>query len=505
MTGRRWLCVVAAVLGGWMPAAGPAARADDWDGLVGADGLQKIAAACPDKAPAKAKQARKVLVLTEAKRDLDTAAKSAGMKFVPHPSAPNCAKAIEALGRKAGAFEATITSDAGAITAAGLAAYDAVVLANVYLEGKLYTVPRDAKDAAAKQYAARQQALLDFVKAGRGLVAIHNAACEALGWPEYNRMIGGTHRGHAWWAHQAVPVKVDDATHPLTAGLGAGGSTIEDDIYLLAGPYSRRGCRVLLSVDAAKAPASMTAERADGDYALSWVKPYGQGRVFYTALGHNPAAFEDAKFLTHLLAGIQFALGDLPADASPSEPLAAKAGFTTMKGWTALFDGTDLAAWKVSDEQAKSWVVDDGILRYDGRTGSLMTKESFGDYDLRVDFRLPRKADSGVLVRSGKQLNIWTWAMGSGEMWELRGGAKTDQERQQYIPKTREDRPVGEWNTFLVTVRDHRVTVVLNGREVITKAQLVGVKDTSPIGLQRHGDPLEFKSIYIKAGQKKGE
>jgi len=475
---------------------GATARADEWDDLVGVDGLAKIAAACPSKAPARPQAPRKVLVLTEAKSDLDRAAKSSGMKFVPHPSAPHCAKAVEALGKKTGAFEATITSDFRTVTSERLKGYDAVVLANVYLEGKLYSVPREEGDQ--EKFRPAQDALLAFVKGGKGLVGIHNAACEALGWGAYNAMLGGTHRGHAWWAHQTVPIRIDDARSPLTAAFGGKGLEVRDDIYLMGEPYSRTQCHVLLSVEAAKAPESMTAERADGDYPVSWIKTHGEGRVFYTALGDNAATFADPAFLQHLLAGIQFATGDLPTDTAGGAPRQTTAGFTPMKGWTPLFDGKSLGAWQVSDQQATSWLVEDGILRYDGRSGSLRTKESFGDYQLRVDFRLPRKADSGVFVRDSKQLNIWTWAMGSGEMWEHRGRAKTDEERKQYIPKTREDRPVGEWNTFLITVQDNRVTVVLNGKEVITKAKLLGVRDSSPIGLQRHGDPLEYKSIYIR-------
>jgi len=481
----------------------PAAiEADEWDELAGQETLKRIAAAAPASASARPKRARKVLVLTEAKRDFDAAAKKKGDKFVPHASAVHCAKAVALAGKRTGAFEATITSDFGVISAEGLKGYDAIVLANVYLEGKLYKVPRDLKGKDRATFEARQKALVAFVKGGGGLVGIHNAACEALGWPEYNEMIGGTHAGHAWYAREGrkVPIKIDDAKSPVNAAFGGKGFSIQDDIYLIAGPYSRDKLHVLLSVDAPKAPASMTAERADGDYPISWVKPFGQGRVFYTSLGHSPLTFENGRFLRYLLDGIQFALGDLHADTSGGKALRAKAGFTTMKGWTPLFDGKDLGAWSASDQQKAHWVVADGIIRYDGQAGTLRTKESFGDYMLRVDWRLPRKADSGVFVRDNKQLNIWTWDMGSGEMWEHRGRFKptTKGQRNPYIPKTREDRPVGEWNTFLITVSDGHVTVLLNGKEVITRAKLIGASPRSTIGLQRHGDPLEFKSIYIK-------
>jgi len=472
--------------------------ADEWDDLLGAETLAKLTAAAPANAPAKPSRPRKVLVLTESKSDLDRAAKSSGMKFVPHVSAPHCAKAVALAGKRTGAFEATITSDIRVLSDQGLKGYDAIVLANVYLEGKLYKVPRDMKGPDAATFAARRKALTAFVRGGGGLVGVHNATCEALGWGEYNAMIGATHSGHAWYAHTTTPVKLDDATSPLNAAFGGKGFEVRDDIYTFTGPYRRDKLHVLLSVDLSKAAGSMTADRYDDDYPVSWIRTCGQGRVFYTSLGENPATFRNKAFVSHLLAGVQYAIGDLKADASPGKPLPVKSAPPKMAGWTPLFNGRNLDAWAVKGNQKDHWVVADGLIRYDGKAGTLRTKDAFGDYRLRVDFRLPRKADSGVFVRDNKQLNIWTWSMGSGEMWEHRGRAKSDDERKQYIPKTREDRPVGEWNVFLITVRDDTVTVVLNGREVIMGAKLLGASKRSTIGLQRHGDPVEFKNIYIK-------
>ncbi|HUT01866.1 MAG TPA: ThuA domain-containing protein, partial [Phycisphaerae bacterium] len=58
-------------------------------------------------------------------------------------------------------------------------------------------------------------------------------------------------------------------------------------------------------------------KRPDKDYAVSWVRTYGKGRVFYTTLGHCEKTYLDPTFLRHVLAGVQFALGDLKADATP--------------------------------------------------------------------------------------------------------------------------------------------------------------------------------------------
>ena len=114
-------------------AAGVALAAQDLAKFVG-DDLAKIKAAAPATAPARPARPRKILVFTESARDLETARRNKGMKFVPHPSAPHCALAVAALGEKTGAFQATITSDPRAFAPERLAAYDAIVLANVYLE-----------------------------------------------------------------------------------------------------------------------------------------------------------------------------------------------------------------------------------------------------------------------------------------------------------------------------------------------------------------------------------
>jgi type 1 glutamine amidotransferase len=313
---------------------------------------EKIAAAVPQAATAKPTKPRKVLVLTESAESLATARKNAGHKFVPHTSAPSCAKAIELLGQKTGAFEATVVTDAEGFTAENLAKFDAVVLANVYLDKKLYGVPSTGADKKSGKlrpqylqeeekpvFAARQKAFEDFVRAGKGLVGIHIAAAAGINWPEYNAIIGGTHFGHAWWAHQTVPVKLDDPQSPLCAAFAGKGFEIKDDIYYFSAPYSRENVHVLASVDTAKAPKSMTDDRPDGDYPVSWIKPYGQGRVFYTSLGHQAETFQNAAFLKHLLDGVQYALGDLKADASPGKSLPPRADFAAMPGFTPLFDG----------------------------------------------------------------------------------------------------------------------------------------------------------------------
>ena len=70
--------------------------------------------------------------------------------------------------------------------------------------------------------------------------------------------------------------------------------------------------------DKAKEPAA-TQARTDGDYALSYIQHVGDGRVFYEAHGHDEKVYFQRPFVAHMLAGIQYAIGDLKADDSPSE------------------------------------------------------------------------------------------------------------------------------------------------------------------------------------------
>jgi type 1 glutamine amidotransferase len=482
---------------------------EEW---VGAEAMGKIAAAAPQAASAKPARPRKVLVLTESVEALNRASTEAGHKFVPHPSAPHCAQAVVQLGRKTGAFEAAVVTDAEGFSADKLAPYDAVVLANVYLDKKFYGVPSGGQDKKTGKvrphylqeeekpvFAARQKAFEEFVRSGKGLVGIHNATAAALGWPEYNALIGGTHFGHAWWAHQTVPVKLDDPRHPLNAAFDGKGFDVQDDIYYFAAPYSRETLHVLLSVDTPKAPKSLTDDRPDGDYPVSWIKPCGQGRVFYTALGHQAETFQNPAFLRHLLDGIQYALGDLKADAAPGKPLPPRPDFVAMPGFTPLFDGK--VGPDLNLNVPKDWTPRDGLIPWimgPGSCNACATKKAYGDYALRVDFRLPCMSDSGVFVKRGIQANIWGWRQGSGQLWNMRLPNGPDGKPQSTDPTSRQDRATGEWNAFLITMKGNRLKTILNGVEVMDVLLPENKQYETPVTLQNHGEPAEFKNLYIR-------
>ena len=138
-------------------------------------------------------------------------------------------------------------------------------------------------------------------------------------------MLGGFFKFH-WTYPTLIPVKIDDPDSPLTAMFPKGGYAIVDETYTFAqDSFSRKRVHVLTSInynkmsaeDKAKEPAA--TRRTDGDYALSYIQRVGNGRVFYETHGHDEKIYFSRPFVAHMLAGIQYALGDLKADDSPSE------------------------------------------------------------------------------------------------------------------------------------------------------------------------------------------
>ena len=284
--------------------------------------ISAMMAALPDKPFATPQNLRHVLVLCRA----------AGWV---HTSIPLAAKMVEYLGDKTGAWITDITYDSAMITSENLKHYDAL-----FLDSTTGEFLDDPNDRAVSDL--RRQALLSFVKGGKGLAGIHaatdsyhtsgrppspGAAPTAVtgAWPEFNEMIGGFFKFH-WTYPTLIPVKIDDPNSPLTSMFPAGGYAIVDETYILApGSFSRKRVHVLTSInykkmsaeDKAKEPA--VTRRTDGDYALSYIQRVGNGRVFYEAHGHDEKIYFSRPFVAHMLAGIQYALGDLKADDSPSE------------------------------------------------------------------------------------------------------------------------------------------------------------------------------------------
>jgi len=229
-----------------------------------------------------------------------------------HSSIPTAEKILAEVAKASGAFTVdyarTEQEIADKMTPAALKQYDGAIFANT--TGDL---PLPDK-----------QAFIDWVKSGKAFVGMHSASDTFPGFPPYIEMLGGEFEIHH--AQVKVDCRNHDPKHPATRHLGAA-FTVFDEIYLQK-HFHRDQVHVLLALDA------HPNDKTPGFYPISWCKEFGNGRVFYTSLGHRedmwdgdtPDKFKrenskenSAAYQKHILGGILWALGLEKGDAKPQK------------------------------------------------------------------------------------------------------------------------------------------------------------------------------------------
>jgi type 1 glutamine amidotransferase len=120
-----------------------------------------------------------------------------------------------------------------------------------------------------------------------------------------------------------VYIKIEDPDHPVNRAFKGNDFDFRDEFFRFTDPYSRDLVRVLLSINKEKTDMEQGRAfgqvfRPDNDYPVAWVRQYGQGRVFYCTIAHNPYVFWSPVMLEFYLDAIQYALGDIKASAIPS-------------------------------------------------------------------------------------------------------------------------------------------------------------------------------------------
>jgi len=201
-------------------------------------------------------------------------------------------------------------------------------------------------------------------------------------------------------------------------------------------------------------------------------------------------------------------------------------------GFKRLFSGRDFEGWKHGN--SPEWAVVNGLLRHSGKKGDpadLWTEKEYEDFTMVFDWRWngkgPRQMqpivqadgsnkpgpdgkpelaeieelDSGIYLRgsTASQVNLWNWSIGSGEVYGYRTNpAMSAEVKAAVTPKMKADRPLGEWNRMMITLKGDRLSVSLNGRVVVENAQLPGVSAKGAIGLQHHGAAIDFANMWIK-------
>jgi hypothetical protein len=289
------------------------------DPVPSADEIAKMEAAMPASARVAAEKPRKLLVFS----------RSWGYK---HTARPYGARAFEIMAQRAGAFAAVVSDDDSLFEPEKIKQFDAVVLNNTNEE--IFLPEEFAKLSQEEQAKARQRdemlkkSLADFVRNGGGLAVIHAGVASFAGWPEFGDIVGARFDNHPWGAGSTVVLRIEEPSHPLTAAFREPYFIVTDEIYQVTAPYSRENLRVLISVDPVKTRITPQQKelihRQDMDFAMTWIKSYGTGRVFYCALGHQHELFWNPIVLQHYLDGFQFVLGDLKADATPSAKISRR-------------------------------------------------------------------------------------------------------------------------------------------------------------------------------------
>ena len=192
-------------------------------------------------------------------------------------------------------FEATITQDGSEVSRDKLRRYRAVVF---------FT--------AINPPGVDTEALIEWVRNGGAFIGIHSTANTYQTFPPFGEMLGARYDRRPWRTKEnpqtKVRIRVVDGSHPATAHLGES-FDIADDIYQFK-DFDRSMVRLLLSLDPASLDLTETKMNRDDKYLpVSWAKLFGLGRVFYTALGDWEQTWKDRRYQTHLIRGIQWAMG----------------------------------------------------------------------------------------------------------------------------------------------------------------------------------------------------
>jgi len=211
---------------------------------------------------------------------------------------PLLKKALEDTGR----FEVRVTEEFRGAGPETLAPYDLVVL-NYY----------DKRQKELWWGDRAQNALLDWLKAGKGLVDYHFSIAAFDGWTEFEKLSGANWRpnqGHHSAAHDFT-VKITDGAHPITKGLKAEFVQPKDELYANL-RWQPEGCCHLLATaydDHAlyQGKARQPIPGPGKDQPMLWTVDYGKGRVFTTVLGHDGPAVQTPAFVVTFTRGAEWA------------------------------------------------------------------------------------------------------------------------------------------------------------------------------------------------------
>ena len=328
----------------------------------------------------------------------------------------------------------------------------------------------------------QKEGLIDYLKAGKGLVVLHHAIANYQDWPEFLEIVGGTYilseegreiKGKNYkqstYKHGVdMPIQVVDQIHPITRGIKD--YMIHDETY--GGMYVKPCVNVLLKSDS---PTSSPI--------VAWAKNYGAGRVAAIQGGHDSLAYKNENYRKLVAQAIRWAAKRPPLEI--------------------LFNGEDLSGWEAEGEAR--WSVKDGSLIGEqgpnGEAGDLFTKDVYRNFELTVEYQVKWPANSGIWfryqnARNAYQADILEWK--DPECWSgsLYCCGKMFLTMNEDPKLERKDC----WNTFVVRCVDEHIQIFLNGTKVSDTCDRSN--GYGKIGVQIHaGDQYKGMAIKIRKAE----
>jgi len=402
-----------------------------------------------------------------------------------HDVIPAANEMLGQLAQSSGKFTVDYVKDekdmAAQMTADALSKYDGVVFNNT--SGMLPLPDRDA--------------FIQWVQSGKGFVGLHAATDTLKDFAPYVEMIGAKFKTHG--PQVEVEVINQDPKHPAGRPFGAS-FKIHDEIYQFS-DFHRNTVRGLLTMD--KHPNA----GVPGDYPVAWCKNFGQGRVFYTSLGHRTDVIQRAEVQQHVLGGILWSLGLEKGSGTPQSARARLSKQEAQDGFKLLFNGEDLTGWKLRNPDGRaSWTAQNRMLVNevtDKEHGTdLVTEEKFWNFTVRYEFMVPKGANSGFYLRGRYEIQIMDDGDAKQPTRSSNGALYNFAAPAQFA-----SRKAGEWQQVEATIQDNRVTVLLNDVKIHDNVQVdrpTGgeldnkVKEPGPIFVQGDHGSIAFRNMRIK-------
>ena len=436
-------------------------------------------------------------------------------------------KVLLELGRKHG-WEFTFSKDGSKFGPEYLAQFDAVFF---YTTGDLCSGGTDNQPPMS---AAGKQALFDYVRSGKGFIGTH-AADDTFHTANESNKGSDRYRNHGAQAdpyvrfiggefiiHGAQQVATNTVTDPGFPGFEQVGPSyaFNEEWYSLKD--FAPDLHVLTVIDAPHMKGSMY-ERPP--YPTTWARKEGQGRVWYTAMGHREDVWTNPVFQDILVGGIRWAVGEVAADVTPnlatvapgayanpvySEPNAAPAKTAAgapntltpqeqAAGWQLLWDGQTAEGWRSAKSEnfpTHGWFMKNGVLTVHENGGEeaagggdIITRKRFANFELTADFKTTPGCNSGIKIFV--QPNIapvdkktgQPTAVGSAIGMEFqildderhpdaklgRDGDRTCGSLYDLIPAPKDKKvmPMGEWNHARILSQGKHVEFWLNGAKTV--------------------------------------